>query len=98
MKNAAITKRDFDNAVKQEWNYDTCIIAQCMKRNGLNPSGYPGPYHLVSELEDRIMPMDAMNSFDAFFNNPGDEKKPELKKLRASLPIPINLPSKNSPK
>jgi hypothetical protein len=82
-----ITKADFDNAVKQTYGGETCIVAQTMMRNGI---GVESGIHPMDFLSDKSPDADKARSvFDTHFWKPGDENKPELQKLRASLPITI---------
>lgn len=76
-----ITVEDFDNAVKQSWGCDTCIVAQYMKRNGV-----PLSKGVLTFAEDHGL-TGPLGQFDMHFGCPGDENKPELQALRASLPI-----------
>lgn len=91
-----ITKADFDNAVKQEWNAGSCIASQAALRLGIAIRPRLSAYtpaatllfnHLGPKSEDLKKRVVAI--FDKHFRNPGDENKPELQKLRASLPITI---------
>lgn len=81
---------DFDEAVKQPWRSDSCLLAQAGNRIGIPLYDNDGirrdewPCHGESYRLQGI--------FDTHFRTPGDEKKPELVALRASLPIEINLP------
>lgn len=86
----AIKKADFDRAVKQPFEHSTCLLAQFSIRNNIRYSnGAPKVFGLElgnpAALQARLI-------FDAHFKLPGDEKKPELQALRASLPITITLP------
>lgn len=89
-KTAAILKRDFDNAVKKEWSGRTCIIAQTGRRIK-RLSGRGLDLFIDSVTTGGSRAIKAMSAFDRCFRSPGDEKKAELQKLRASLPIKICL-------
>lgn len=67
-----ITKEHFDAAVEQPWDTETCILAQAA------PCSIVWPYKAVKTV---------MFVFDEHFRVPGDELKPELQALRASLPL-----------
>lgn len=85
-----IEKADFDEAVKQPFDWFTCLIAQYSRRTGqLLPSGKPKVFasNVPGEIRAKLM-----RTFDQHFSNPGDETKPELVALRASLPLEINIP------
>lgn len=91
-----ITKEDFDKAVKQPFSVNTCIVAQAALREFGKPLYRPRPdedgYDTGGSLE--FVPYLAaqnkvMRVFDKHFRNPGDENKPELQALRASLQITI---------
>lgn len=87
-----ITFEDFDNAVKHPWSSHTCIIAQAIARiTGKPATNWDAPH--VTEVWDKIpkehAAVGAMKAFDDNFTKPGDENKPELQALRASLPITL---------
>ena len=81
-----ITKGDFDKAVKQRWQTNTCVVAQYLirtqgKSTGEQTSSLWRECPKVTPIQD---------IFDVGFYQPGDEKKnPSLIKLRKSLPIKI---------
>lgn len=83
---------DFDNAVKQRWSRTTCIAAQAIKRiTGRFPN--LAWDDISSQRVWGNASNETINStvliFDKHFVQPGDETKPELQQLRASLPIEI---------
>lgn len=88
---AQITTEDFDNAVKQPWGNQTCIVAQFMKRNGM-----PTPVTFLEGVSSSLFATqhdlwdNVVSVFDRF-RVPGDEKEPALQALRAILPIEIEL-------
>lgn len=84
-----IEPRDFDEAVKQDWHWFECVLAQCSRRNQMFMSDGVTPYvmKLSTGEGDKVRSI-----FDEHYLRMGDEKKPELVALRASLPIEINLP------
>lgn len=84
----SIEKIDFDKAVKQPWSPETCVTAQVDRR--LN--GFTNMCRRWQLYDESPMMKEVQQSFDKHFRKPGDETKPELVALRASLPIEINLP------
>jgi hypothetical protein len=93
-----IKKIDFDNAVKQEWNTSTCVVAQAALRITGKPLHYTGQIQFDPQVYNDTGMLIGFHGlkiqavFDRHFRYPGDEKKPELVALRASLPIEIELP------
>ncbi len=77
-----ILKKDFDAAVSDTWNPYTCLIASAAKRAGVD---------MWDIIEASKKAGKAMNAFDENFYEPGDEKEPAMRKLRASLPITVKL-------
>lgn len=87
-----VTIDDFDNAVKQEWSVHTCIVSQFGLRRGLK-HGEDNRSAIGTLLAKKCRELGEIQwTFDTNFRKPGDEKKPELQALRASLPITITLP------
>lgn len=84
-----ITKRDFDRATKQDWSARTCVLAQASIRAGFEGDRIN---HVINKLVCSYAAEKAMDTFDAYFRKPGDEVKPELRRLRASLPIKVICP------
>lgn len=84
-----ITVEDFDNAVKQKWNVFTCIVSQCAMRYNYLPGIESPASKLRLKLNYREPVKGITEIFDNHFRNPGDEAKPELVALRASLPIDL---------
>jgi hypothetical protein len=80
-----ILRKDFDNAVKQPWGTNKCILAQAAKRQRMQFSGLSPNEAFNCHAEVRRV----RRIFDKFFNLPGDEEHEQLKALRASLPIKI---------
>lgn len=87
-KTASLTKRDFDNATAQPWDGRTCLVAQFMIRNGIPVLDDMSPHSFAFTHDLRSV----QAIFDDNFRSPNDKKKSRLRKLRASLPIKINLP------
>lgn len=86
---------DFDEAVKQPWSTSTCIVAQAARRITGKSLHYQGNLS-VAPLDytdggtlKGFNGLEAQTVFDKHFRDLGDEKKPELQALRASLPIAI---------
>ncbi len=78
-----ILKKHFDKAVKRRWSGSTCLLAQASKE-----------YEVESffDITKRsLAAKEALLTFDKYFSRPGDEKKKALQKLRASLPIVVDL-------
>lgn len=94
MKKAKLLKKDFDNAVKQEWSTKTCLIAQCLIRNGIDLDDTFAS--AIAEMKGNEKVDAIMNQFDSIYADAPELRnfdwKQNLKKLRASLPILINLP------
>lgn len=80
-----LTVEDFDNAVKQRWYGYKCIIAQF----GLRTNCDIHDESFWIRMTDNSHAYHIRAAFDKHFNVPGDEKKPELVALRASLPIDL---------
>lgn len=93
-----IEPQDFDEAVKQPWDTKTCVAAQSAKRydmlgaEGEIKQDGNGNYIAPFSQKETTACGRVMRIFDKHFRGPGDETKPELVALRASLPIEINLP------
>lgn len=82
---------DFDNAVKQKWSKRTCPVSQMTFRLSGKYLYDTSGKHVVTTLW-RVASSAMRNICDIFddhFEHPGDETKPELQQLRASLPIDI---------
>lgn len=84
----SITKGDFDRAVKQPFSGSTCLVAQFMLRNGLEICSDGSA--LFFAIDHKIRHKTTW-IFDKHFRMPGDESKPELQALRASLPIKVKI-------
>lgn len=82
-KSVTVTVADFDNAIASPFNPDTCLIAQTAKRYGMEHNTAIA-FHSKKAAAMR-------STFDEHFFSPGDEKKPELKALRAKLPVKLHL-------
>lgn len=80
-----IEVEDFDNAVKQPWKAETCILNQANKRI----NGEYNCYFFINAVTRSGLVSNAAHAFDQHFKVPGDEKKPELRALRASLPMKL---------
>lgn len=82
------TKQDFDNAVKQHWSTSTCILAQMHQRLYDEPlydyDGKARPEFCLGKMNSVME--NAMHTFDENFQHPGDENRPAMQQLRASLP------------
>lgn len=81
-----ILKKDFDAAVSRRFDFKTCLVAQAMIREGILVES---AYHPVRYSYYGTKAGEARNCFGANFSKPGDEAKPELQALRASLPIEL---------
>jgi hypothetical protein len=84
-----ILKKDFDNAVKQPWGDETCLVAQAAMRLKLSDLYQLTGGHVDDALDNAADK--AMDIFDKNFDLPGDEKKKPLQRLRASLPITVEI-------
>lgn len=82
-----LLKKDFDNAVKQDWSARKCLIAQCMIRNNIEIKKNWSPLYFAAYCDKANR---AGQIFDRHFERRGDEKKPEMQELRALLPIEIS--------
>lgn len=82
----SITKRDFDEAVKQPWTGRKCIVAQFMSRIGM-----PTPLSMSAWMfaKDHGL-IQLVQTFDKHWGNGIKDNEP-MKKLRASLPIKVKL-------
>lgn len=87
-----IEKIDFDKAVKHSWSPETCLFSQSALRLGYRPTCHSAGAELLSALHWPKPLLDMRNLFDCHFGKPGDENKPELIAIRASLPIEIEIP------
>lgn len=85
-KTITIKPEHFDAAVKQNWHYKECFIAQCMIANNMDVD-WINPLRFAEATGIRNL----QSTFDRYFNLPGDESKPELVALRASLPISVEV-------
>ena len=80
-------KADFDNAVRQPWSSHSCVVAQMAIRHGTTLYNKRGARREIFWRPDIAQVVaKTMIPFDAHFRKPGDELKPELIALRASLP------------
>lgn len=91
-----LLKEHFDRAVRRGWRTDTCIIAQLAKDNGdIVGAGINRQIRMDKKSGVYVKPYgsdkarDIMKTFDRWFGEPGDEKKPPLQELRRSLPIEL---------
>lgn len=91
-----ILKKDFDNAVKQSWSSNTCILSQAAIRMGVMVD--PCCTWKVAEAisEDSYDAKGLMDMFDQHFSqDPDHHCLFELQMLRQSLPMEIELSSTN---
>lgn len=88
-KTITIKPEHFDAAVKQDWSVHTCLNSQAADGAGFlaTSQGASGTeLALKSQVAAKLQ-----NIFDLNFEHPGDETKPELVALRASLPISVEV-------
>lgn len=74
-----ITKKHFDKAVKAKWHPATCLLAQAGKPHGIKTWGR-------SPRARKLM-----EKFDDLHYDPTPARKARLAKLRATLPITIEI-------
>ncbi len=78
-----ILKRDFDAAVRQPWGTNTCIVAQCMIRNGIRIRAMHSAHDFALEHDIRRI----QREFDLAYCEPHSGTTKALQDIRASLPI-----------
>lgn len=92
MKQDYLTEEDLGNALKQPWSPTTCLVAQCMIRNGALITDNNDPGNVILDHNMNGPALDAMVQFDKSYRYLTAEWQTVISELRKQLPIPITLP------